>query len=759
MATRTKKSSTKNSPSAAVFADQLEPEEGTEETSSPGTEPKTAAKTRKKAAKVKPEAQAAESAIVPEAMPIEPETGENLKLAKLDVVSFGELSFEYLTKPNGTCLPRLKIKGETYFSGWLCKDRDAAESLVIPIYYQVTGSLKGELVSINPDLLATHPLSELIYPENNMGIVGESFDERGNRTQIFRVVVNPDGLALSGNTRLKILKEIQRKTGEAQIVHCVTTNGDDDISVILGGNAQREKTSQERMNEAMVKASSMTTGTYWTNVRKLFKELGGSGGAYDATKVLMDFVEKRRGTPFVKAVNQIGKYSPTVALELIKLHRAGEDDEGKPLPLSQRLARMGTELNLLARQKNAEPIRVDLMYDGISEQVAEIKQHYNGETTVEIARQLMLATPEVRLRMIEEAAKGVKIKMSLLREQLTVELQQPPDWNTLNDREEEATNSSASGAWASSPASSPASSGSTTTATRSSAPSASASAPASAPDDASTSRKGYQLKLGQMGIFPDSCWVLNEETAAALNQAIGGTADVDPFAEPEGNIKCDRRLLATERPTDKSYDWGGGVHDSGKGLRIATALPPRHGLVECADALFSRIENGTIAEACFVADASLLSISKFADHLKATPYAWVNVSRENKHSAAGFGFEPSEYVLARFKTQTADNWNDRCCDYVICYYGEEYARFEQACSKFGVVSYNAKAATRKSVDFDWTKETENEWFAIAEGVEYSIKFVGSTYFLYIDGEKTDDRFKKLEKAQRAAVLESLLITK
>jgi len=72
---------------------------------------------------------------------------------------------------------------------------------------------------------------------------------------------------------------------------------------------------------------------------------------------------------------------------------------------------------------------------------------------------------------------------------------------------------------------------------------------------------------------------------------------------------------------------------------------------------------------------------------------------------------------------------------------------------------HSKAATRKSVDFDWTEETENEWFAVAEGVEYSIKFVGSTYFLYIDGEKTEDRFKKLEKAQRAAVLESLLITK
>jgi hypothetical protein len=772
----------KGSPSAAALGQEVEatpvptpaPEVAPETAPAKGSRKKKAAKPEAATEAIAPET--ASEAVVPEVVAPEaivPEPDEYLKLGALDIVSMGSITLEYETRKDGTCRPIMKVEGKIYFSGWLCKDRDAAESLLIPLYYQYTGTIQSELISLNPNLLATHPLSELIYPEDNMGVVGESFDEHGNRTEIFRVVINPNGLALSGNTRLKILKDLQRKTQKSQIVHCVTTKGQDDISIILGGNVQRVKTSQEMLNEAMVKASALGEKKYWTNVRRIYKDLGGSGGAYDATKVLVDFVQKRRtDDSFSKALSNIGRYSPTVALELIKLHRAGHDSEGQPLPLNQRLTKMGTELNLLARQKNADPVRVELVYDGIAEDTAAIKQHYNGETTVEIARQLMLASPQVRLRMVEEAAKGVKIKMSVLREQLERELLQAqpaeeddrPDWNALNaqdqqeeegeegEEEEEESTSGATGSGSS--AGSTASSGSGSTSGRSSAP---ASTPA---PEADTSKKGYYLKLGQMGIFPDSCWIVNETTAAALNESIGGVADVDPYAEPdEGYIKCDRKLIATERPTDKSYDWGGGIHDSGKGLRVATALPPRHGMIECAAALFERIEDGTIAEACFIADASLLSINKFAAHLKSTPYAWVNVSRENKHSEAGFGFEPSEYVLSRFKTQTADNWNDRCCDYVIVYYGKDYDRFERACSKFGVVSYNSKAATFKSVLLDWkqSEENENEWLASYDGMEFTIKYVGSTYFLYIDNQKTDDRFKKLEKAQKAAVVEALLV--
>jgi len=657
-----------------------------------------------------------------------------VKAESLEIFSTGDYTFEYNLLPSGTCYPVLKVKGDIFFSGWECKDLASAEALLISLYYQITGVLKGSMASIRPSLLAKHPLSDLIYTANNTSTLLESFEAQGNRTDLFRVVVNPHGWALSGNTRLETLKNIEKATGIPQQVHAVVTDGNNDIEVILGGNTQREKTGQDKFNEAIVRSGANESDKrYWTIVRETYIREGfGGGGTFDAMAAVKKFVDKNPGSPFADNLSEIAKSNETIAYDLMKLQQATQDKDGDTLAPQQAITELGKKLSKMARIKNAEPVNLEQVYEGIHLDTAEIRRYYTGETLTEISRVLMESTEAIRAQLIAAKKDGDKQKLSVLKAQLenpqTEDVENnedgaSPDWNSLNDLESETEDA----------------------------------VTAVTVPDPDYSQKEYNKEMRKAGYSEDNCWLLNQKTAESLLRAIGGVADVDPFAERGQNLKADRYILATERPLELK-EWGGGAHDGGEGLRVATSLPVVEGLVSSATEIFKRIESMEIREAAFVVEANAIFYPRLATYFKAIPMAWVVVSRENALEATeGFGFEPSAYLKsnARFKNVTADNWNEAKRAYLIVYFGENYDRFETSCGKYGVICYNKKAALAKSIALDWEETSQGDLTANHEGSLYEIQKIGDTYFLSVDAKRQPDGFKKLEHAQGAAILDSL----
>jgi hypothetical protein len=652
-----------------------------------------------------------------------------------EIFDWGDYQFRYYKNDADQVRPVLYFKKELFFSGWLCKDFDSARSLVIPIYYTHSGELKGKEAALRPELLATHPLSGLIYPDDNTKVIKESFEELGNQTDLFPITINPYGLVLSGNTRLKVAQEEAHRTGLEIRVHCKITDGKNDVALIVGGNQQREKTPQDHLREAIAKEQARDPNNkyFWTNVRNTFiADSGMAGGIHDAIKSVTRFVEQRAGNPIAAKVNKIAEGNPTVALEIAKLQLATEAKDGTPLPEKEQAEAIGKELGKMVRQKSAKPIDVDKIYPGIQNDVATLREHYKGETVPAMADFLANCTPEMRERVIAEVIELKKAgknpeKLSILKSRLEREVQQrndgdeeTPDWNALNAQDEGAANTP--------------------------------EAPAVDPN------ADYYRKMRQMGVSEDACWILNKTTAEALNGAIGGRADCDPFAEPTGHIECDRRILATERPL-QIEDWGGGVHASSEGLKIVTTLPPAPEVIGPFTEMMCRIEDGRIAETAFIADASVVFLPRFAAYFKSIPLAWILVARENnKEATEGFGFEPSPFLHSnpRYKKLTEDNWNDSQRAFVIIYYGDNYDRFERSCAKYGNVCYNSKAAAKKSLHFDWQIEPSTKkptaWNA---GVKYEVDYIAGTYFLVVDGTRKNDRYTEPEQVKRAAVLESL----
>jgi len=666
-----------------------------------------------------------------------------VKADSLEVFSTGDYTFEYNLLASGTCYPVLKVKNNIFFSGWECKDLASAEALLISLYYQLTGVLRGSMASIRPSLLAKHPLSDLIYTDSNTSTLSDSFDVQGNRTDLFRVVVNPHGWTLSGNTRLETLKNIEKATGIQQQVHAVVTDGTNDIEVILGGNTQREKTGQDKFNEAIVRSGADESDRrYWTIVRETYIREGfGGGGTFDAMAAVKKYVDKNPESAFANNLSEIAKSNETIAYDLMKLQQVTQTKDGNTLAPQEAIAQLGQKLSKMARIKNAEPVNLDQVYEGIHLDTADIRRHYTGETLTEISRVLMESTPEIRTKLIEAKQDGDKQKLSLLKAQLenpqtddnTEEGEDGdcPDWNRLNDSE--ATDNAVTAVTA-------------------------VTVPVTVPvADGEDSQKEYNKEMRKAGYGEDGCWLLNQKTADSLLEAIGGVADVDPFAERGQNLKADRYILATERPFDLK-EWGGGAHDGGEGLKVATSLPAVEGLVSSATELFKRIESMEIREAAFVVEANAIFYPRLATYFKSIPMAWVVVSRENALEATeGFGFEPSAYLKsnARFKNVTANNWNEAKRAYLIVYFGENYDRFETSCGKYGVICYNKKAALAKSVALDWEETSQGDLTANHEGSLYEIQKIGDTFFLSVDAKRQPDGFKKLQHAQGAAILDSL----
>lgn len=694
----------------------------------------------RKSSKAKKEAQVVAAATAVLEAPIE-ETAEletaELAIEEVEAIDpnapteffdFQEYRFEYFTSPLGLCRPVLKRKGAIVFSGWMCKDWDSAKSLVIAIYYQISGVLKGTKAAIKPQMLATHPLSALIYEDDNTVALEAEMEREGNKTDLYPVVVNPYGLALSGNTRLTVIDRQARKTGIEQLVHCVITDGTDDVGIIVGGNVQRTKTPQDYMREAIAatkKKAREATGNFKfeTEVREAFIAISGkAGGIHDATKAVMRYTAANPDTEISRRIDKVAEQNPTVALELVKIQQATKDKDGADLPADQAAQNVATEINKMARIKSAKPIEVENVYPGIDLDLAAIRLHYQGETIPVMAEVLSRCSPETRAAIIEFKRNGDKRKLSILKEAIEGEQaqdQDQPDWNAENDAPEQSA------------------------------------APAPEVDP----NKPYYTKMRQMGIPEDYTWILNQVTAAALNEAIGGRGDVDPFAEPTGHLQVDRRILATERPISLE-DWGGGTHESGAGLRVVTALPPSEAMIPTFNEMMLRIENGTIAETAFITDISVLMLPKFAPYFKSIPFAYVVVERTSNTTAAeGFGFEPSPYLLSnpRFQHETAERWNESKRGYVILYYGTEYDRFDQACGKFGTLLFNAKAAAKKAMHFDWQMDSKNNLTASNDGVEYTIEEIAGTFFLLVDDVRQDGNYKRVEHAKRAAVIESLSV--
>jgi hypothetical protein len=653
-------------------------------------------------------------------------------LIPCEIFDWGDYQFRYYNGESGQVRPVLYLYKKILFSGWMCKDFDSARSLVIPIYYTHSGELKGREAALRPQLLATHPLSALIYPDDNTKVIQESFADLGNQTDLFPITINPYGLALSGNTRLKVSQEEAHKTGLGIRVHCKITDGKNDVAIIIGGNQQREKTPQDHMREAIAKekARDPRNKYFWTNVRNTFiQDSGMAGGIHDAIKAVGKFVEQRSGNPIADKVNTIAEQNPTVALEIAKLQLATETKDGKPLPEREQAEGINKELGKMARQKSAKPIEVEKIYPGIQLDIATLRESYRGETVPAMAEFLSNCTPDMRERVIAEVVQLKKAgknpeKLSILKARLEKEDAEEdgetPDWNALNAAE---------------PA---------------------IQMPETPAADTNTD---YYRKMRQMGISEDSCWLLNKSTAAALNEAIGGRADVDPFAEPTGNIECDRRILATERPLNIE-DWGGGTHAaSSQGLKVVTSLPPSSDVIRPFTEMMTRIQDERIAEAVFVADASVVFLPRFAAYFKSIPLCWILVSRENnKEATEGFGFEPSPFLHShsRYKKLTEDNWNDSQRAFVIIYYGANYDRFERTCGKYGNICYNSKAAAQKSLHFEWEVEPSTKKpTAWNNGVKYEIDYIAGTYFLFVDGSRKSEKYTEPEQVKRAAVLESL----
>lgn len=659
----------------------------------------------------------AEGAIKPTTEALAVEVTETVKPSK--VFFTGDYKFEYYDLENGQCVPRLYIKNVLFFSGWACVDRNAAKSLLIPIYYQLSGELKGVQKELLTDLIATHPLNRLIYPNDNVANLRESLDAEGNLTSLYPIVVNPLGLVLSGNSRLLGLEQVERETGESQNVNVTISDGTNDLKIILSGNCQRVKTPSELINEAMTKAASMGTKNYITNVRNAYIALGGSGGHFDAGWAVKKFLKTGKGSDELKAsVKVINESSPTVAYELTKIQKA--EDEG--------MESLAAELNKMARAKSAQPINPDRVYKGLGVDTAKIREHYTGETPPAIARELAMATPEVRAQMIDaKVNKGDKTKMSVLRDRIenepsTADPNTVPNWNEQNDADEAAATA----------------------------------ATVKATAHLSANALHFQA-MRAIGRHEADCWITNEATAQALNASIGGVADVDPYAEIGQHIKADRLILATEEP-ESLETWGGGIHAKAIGLTLATALPLKSGGIAAFAEIMRRIELTEISKAAFVCDAALLFYPRIAAYFKALPLAYVLVSRESEREAtAEFGFEPSPFVLSntRYKTVTSNNWNDRALSYAIVYYGSDYSTFENNCGKYGVVAYTPKAALARAIALDWITDSNGNLSANHLGTQYTTDLIGESVFLLIDGARQTEKYRRLEDAKRAALLHSL----
>lgn len=636
--------------------------------------------------------------------------------------NFKEYTFEYYPEADGQYRPILKKAGKLIFSGWNCKDYQSAKSLIVPIYYQMSGLLKGSTAEIRSELLAVHPLSALIYEKDNTPTLENAIAAEGNQTGLYRVVVNPYGLVLSGNTRLAVLDRLAKSTGVPQMISVVISNGEDDVSIIVGGNRQREKTPQDFLNEAIaLTKQSGVTKKFWTGVRDSYIKLSGfSGGHFDAVRAVAKFVEKNENSEIAQTIGEIANSNPTIALDILKLQQATQSADGVPLEPEAAASGIARELSRIAGASKAKPVEIHKQYAGIEKDIAAIRRHYTAEAIGAIASALADCPAHLRSQLVSLKEQGDKRKLSILVEDLieaedtTAESASGTNWNVENEKEPES-------------------------------------------ETVADPHIPYYRKMRQSGVFEDGCWVTNEVTAIALNAAIGGAADVDPFAEPTGHIKCDRRLLAIDNPLSME-SWGGGPHAPGNGITVATALPPTEGLVPCFKNLMERLGTGEITKMVAIVDASVLFIPRFGGFFKSLPLAWVMVARENNIEAtAGFGFEPGGFIQnnPRYKRKTAADWNESARSYIILYYGKDYNLFESACGKFGNVCYNAKASTVRSLEFEWSRDEDGSLSAISDGYLFQITQIGDGFYLYQDGVRGTDRYRTAEHAKRAAIIQAI----
>lgn len=593
-------------------------------------------------------------------------------------------TFEYWDTGAGW-YPVLKLKGEVQFSGWLCKDYDSAKSLLVSIYYQITGELRGAGMMLPIELVATHPLNSIIYPseDGNVEYLRSAIETEGNLTKLHSPIVNPMGLVLSGNSRLKALEGIAEATGISQEM-AVKITEEDELQMILSGNHQRQKSALTILRESEAIALRQGGARYKSRVMEIFQARSGLSRGYgEATAAVRDFLMEQGDSDVAESVEAIAESSATVAVEVIKLVEAEQKGE------------LGEELAQMARvKKSAEPIDPERAYPGLAADVMKIREVYGSEGVPAIAKALMDADPLVRRQMVEAKLAGDKQKMSILRDALEAE----DDAFVAGDRSQPKTDP-------------------------------------------------YFAAMGEAGVHPAECWILNEQTANCLNRTIGGIADCDPFSEPTGNIQTQRRITAVENAF-KVEHWGGGVHAPEKGIKIATFLPNKI-VASCLMEIFKRIESEEVGTAVVVCDSSVLFLPALVGLFKALPLAYIPVTI----SVGGFGAEPSPYILSKpqFGKQTADNWNDRCGNYIILYHGKDYGAFEEECGHLGAIVLNDKAAKSRAVSWDWDQDSEGTLSTVADGILYEIVEFGDKYVLRVDGIPLSDKFLSTQKAQGAAI--------
>lgn len=606
--------------------------------------------------------------------------------------AIGRYVFEYFNSGELTWYGRLSLEGDLLFSTWLCPSMEDVKALLVSVYHAKQGLLEEGEIELPIELVAAYPLNKILYPGGeNAKAVGESIVTNGDLTDLFTPTINPQGLVLSGNSRYQAVEANGAKTLIAKVTY------KPESQIILAGNHQRVKQPLELFNEAKLQAieEARKSGgkVYQSRIREIFQEKTGmSSGMADAVKRVADFLADAPETE-TGAIEKIANTdSATVAADILSLREASQKGSGI----------LATRFQEMAKAKRASPLPISRCYEGIEKDVEAIRSHYTSESILEIARALMLASEEVRPLLIEAKVNGDARPMLKLMERIALDLQPDPE------PEEE-------------------------TPTEQPAKSAKQKAPT------------YAEKMQAIGIAPHDCWIANKATAAALNKAIGGIADCDPFSEPDSNIQADRRITAVENAFTVE-DWGGGIR-AGQAIRIATWLPAKNPAMFLRE-IFERIEKGTIAEAAIVVETTVLFQSPLAGMWKSIPLAYIPVRAD----ADGFGAEPSKYILSRpqFADQSEENWNDRAACYLIVYFGSEYDRFEKACGRWGAIAYNAKAARSLSA-IDW-RETDGGWLALYDGVQYEISYDGEEYTLTVDGMQVDRAFPTIDAAQKAAIV-------
>lgn len=354
----------------------------------------------------------------------------------LEQVVVGQYRIQYEQFSDREWYPTLWKNGELVLSGWICKSKRDAEVLAVMSYWRAIGLLQSGYQQLDYRLLAMHPLNKHIASntqdwENNIDNLVASIKEHGNLTDRYPLVISPDGLIASGNTRRaafeKIVNEAIATNGvpdvSLQKVWVFVEESKDDRESLLVGNNARQKSDMMLAHEARVKAAIEASKSGKSNVPgrgrilEIFLESGRSKGVYYAAEKVKEFLSTSPAKRELKeAVADIAhQQSATIAEEIINL--------GDP--------------NSVKKLEGKYPgIEAGKVYPGLQQDVADLKRTGDQRSVPKIVADLLSKTEDEREEVIaEKTGKQVEVKkpsqIKSLFDQLREKKLDPNDaWDT-----------------------------------------------------------------------------------------------------------------------------------------------------------------------------------------------------------------------------------------------------------------------------------------------------------------------------------------